>query len=106
MKADKFGSICDRAEVTNVPRLRFQQRGGKWVGSYRDTEINSKGEWIRRTVTVDASVASARAARSALQPYLDRVNVNLPPPPPKAVFKDPDGISSRSPAREGKHSAI
>jgi hypothetical protein len=81
-------SSSPSTEKRIVPRRRFQkgriyQRGCKWIGSYRDTEINSKGERLRRTVTFDASVASARAARSALQPYLDRVNVNLPPPPPK-----------------------
>lgn len=81
-------SSSPSTEKTIVPRRRFQngrvyRRGGKWVGSYRDMETNSKGERIRRTVTFDASITSARAARSALQPYLDRVNVHLPPPPPK-----------------------
>ena len=67
-----------------MPQRRFQNgrvylRGSKWVGSYRDTEINPEtGERIRRTITFDASVTSARAARSALQPYLDRINVQLP----------------------------
>jgi integrase len=76
-----------------VPRRRFQNgrvyfRGSKWVGSYRDTEVSPEtGERIRRTITFDASVTSARAARSALQPYLDRINVQLPNQPARGKKK-------------------
>jgi integrase len=76
-------------EVRIVPRRRFQtgrvyKRGVKWVGSYRDSQANPEtGKRTRRTVTFPDSVTSERAARSALQPYLDRVNI-APPAPKKA----------------------
>jgi len=57
----------------------------KWVGSYRDSETNPEtGKRTRHTVTFPDSVTSERAARSALQPYLDRVNIAPPPTPKKA----------------------
>src|ERR1700747_1605803 len=75
---------------TIVPRRRFQkgqvlQRSKKWAGSFRDTVIDKQtGELkrVRRTVTFDSNVTSRRAALRALQPYLDKVNVE-PPSPPK-----------------------
>jgi integrase len=73
-------------EVRPVPRRRFQKgrvyrRGKKWVGSYRDNEVNPQtGERMRRTVTFDESVTSERAARRELQTYLDRVNLDPPSP--------------------------
>jgi integrase len=79
-------SSSPSTEVVAVPRRRFQQdrvyrRGKRWVGSYRDNEVNPKsGVRIRRTVTFDTSVTSERAARRELQPYLDKVNLNPPSP--------------------------
>ena len=77
-------------EATIVPRRRFQkgrvyQRGRtqKWVGSFRDDKIDpltGQLKRIRRTVTFDSSVTSRRAALRALQPYLDGVNIDPPPP--------------------------
>lgn len=77
-------------EATIVPRRRFQkgrvfQRNKikKWAGSFRDEVIDpltGKLKRIRRTVTFDPSVTSRRAALRALQPYLDRVNVDPPSP--------------------------
>lgn len=76
-----------------MPRRRFQngrvyKRGGKWVGSYREYEINpATGRRTRRTITFDESVTSERAAYAALKPYLDDYNVkaksNAKPSPPK-----------------------
>jgi integrase len=63
-----------------MPRRRFQsgrvyQRGTRWVGSYREYEISPEtGKRIRRTITFDATVTSERAAKAALQPYLDDYN--------------------------------
>jgi len=73
-------------EVSAVPRRRFQngrvyKRGKSWVGSYRDNGVNPEtGERIRRTVTFDESVTSERAAHRELQPYLDRINLEVPLP--------------------------
>jgi len=76
-----------------MPRRRFQsgrvyQRGTRWVGSYREYEVNPKtGKRARRTITFDASVTSERAAKAALQPYLDdynaRAKANLKPSTPR-----------------------
>ena len=82
-------SSSPSTEIRNVPRRRFQtgriyKRGAKWVGSYRESEINPQtGKRTRRTVTFGSEVTSERAARSALQPYLDMVNVAAPPAPRK-----------------------
>jgi integrase len=63
-----------------MPRRRFQcgrvyQRGARWVGSYREYEINPEtSKRARRTITFDATVTSERAAKAALQPYLDDYN--------------------------------
>jgi integrase len=78
-----------------VSRRRFQtgrvyQRGSKWVGSFREYEPNPQtGKRRRRTITFDASVTSERAAKSALQPFLDAYNDKAktnhkPSPAPKA----------------------
>jgi len=78
-----------------MPRRRFQtgrvyQRGGKWVGTFREYEANPEtGNRARRTITFDESVTSERAARSALKPYLDDYNAKAkantkPVPAPKA----------------------
>ena len=77
-----------------VPRRRFQkgrvyQRGGKWVGSYREYDINpATGKRTRKTITFDEAVTSERAAYAALQRlYLDDYNAkaknNAKPSPPK-----------------------
>ncbi len=69
-----------------MPRRRFQkgrvyQRGKKWVGSYREHEINpATGQRIRRTVTFPDSVTSERLAWRELEQYLSRVNAAIPPP--------------------------
>jgi integrase len=69
-----------------VPRRRFQtgrvvKRGKKWIGMYRDNEVNPQtGERIRRTVTFDNGITSERAARRELQLYLDTVNLEPPSP--------------------------
>jgi integrase len=69
-----------------VPRRRFQQgrvyrRGKKWVGSYREHELNPKtGQRVRRTITFPDSITSERAARRELEPYLNVVNVAVPAP--------------------------
>ncbi len=63
-----------------MPRRRFQrgqvyQRGNRWVGSYREYDVNpDTGKRTRRTITFDATVTSERAAWDALQPYLDQYN--------------------------------
>jgi integrase len=63
-----------------MPRRRFQsgrvyQRGTRWVGSYREYDINPEtGKRARRTITFDACVRSKRAAKDALKPYLDDYN--------------------------------
>ena len=63
-----------------MPRRRFQSgrvylRGTRWVGSYREYEVNPEtGKRARRTITFDATVTSERAAKAALQPYLDDYN--------------------------------
>jgi integrase len=72
-----------------VPRRRFQegrvyQRGKtqKWVGTFREDAIDpmtGQLKRVRRTVTFDSRVNSQRAARRALKPYLDAVNVDPPP---------------------------
>ena len=83
-------SSSPSTEIRIVPRRRFQngrvyKRGVKWVGSYREREINPQtGKRTRRTVTFGSGVTSERAARSALQPYLDRVNIAALPAPRKA----------------------
>ena len=76
-----------------MPRRRFQtgrvyQRGTRWVGSYRDYEANPEtGKRTRHTITFDAAVTSERAAKAALQPYLDEYNAkdkaNTKPAPAK-----------------------
>lgn len=76
--------------ATIVPRRRFQkgrvyQRGKaqKWVGSFWDDSIDPLTGYlkrVRRTVTFDSSVTSRRTAFRALQPYLERVNVEPPIP--------------------------
>lgn len=72
-----------------MPRRRFQSgrvylRCTRWVGSYREYDVNPEtGKRIRRTITFDEAVASERAARAALKPYLDdynaRARANLQP---------------------------
>jgi integrase len=63
-----------------VSRRRFQtgrvfQRGSKWCGSLREYEANPEtGERTRHTITFDVSITSERAAKAALQPYLDDYN--------------------------------
>jgi integrase len=58
------------------------QRGKKWVGSYREHEVNpSTGQRIRRTITFPDSVTSERAAWRELEQYLHRVNDAVPVPP-------------------------
>jgi integrase len=70
-----------------VPRRRFQQgrvylRGKKWVGSYREHEVNPQtGQRVRRTITFSDSVTSEPAARRELEQYLNRVNDAVLPPP-------------------------
>ena len=65
---------------TIVSRRRFQTgrvflRGNKWVGTYREYEANPEtGKRTRRKITFDESITSERAARAALQPYLDDYN--------------------------------
>ncbi len=65
---------------TTMPRRRFQSgrvylRGTRWVGSYREYEVNPEtGKRARKTITFDESVTSERAAKAALQPYLDDYN--------------------------------
>ena len=87
-----------RTEIVIVPRHRFQtgrvyKRGGKWVGSYWDSETNPEtGKRARRTVTFPESIKSERAARSALQPYLDKVNNAPLPVPMKATGKTVNGL--------------
>jgi integrase len=76
-----------------MPRRRFQsgrvyQRGTRWVGSYRDYEANPEtGKRTRHTITFDAVVTSERAAKAALQPYLDdynaRAKASLKPSTPR-----------------------
>ncbi len=76
-----------------MPRRRFQSgrvylRGTRWVGSYREYEVNPEtGKRARRTITFDATVTSERAAKAALQPYLDdynaRAKANLKPSAPR-----------------------
>jgi integrase len=61
------------------------QRGKaqKWVGSFWDDSIDPLTGYlkrVRRTVTFDSSVTSRRTAFRALQPYLERVNVEPPIP--------------------------
>lgn len=78
-----------------MPRRRFQSgrvylRGTRWVGTFRDYETNPEtGKRARRTITFDESVTSERAAKSALQPYLDAYNdkakANLKPSPPRGA---------------------
>jgi integrase len=80
-------------ESTIMPRRRFQsgrvyQRGTRWVGSYREYEPDPEtGKRRRRTITFDATVTSERAAKAALQPYLDdynaRAKANLKPSAPR-----------------------
>src|SRR5712691_7504984 len=75
-----------------MPRRRFQSgrvylRGTRWVGSYREYDVNPEtGKRARRTITFDATVTSERAAKAALQPYLDdynaRAKANLKPSAP------------------------
>src|SRR5260370_33930715 len=87
-------SSSPRMESTIMPRRRFQsgrvyQRGSKWVGSYRDYEANPEtGKRTRHTITFDATISSERAAKAALQPYLDDYNARA-----KADLKpsDPPG---------------
>lgn len=79
--------------VNPVPRRRFQrgqiiQRGERkpvWVGMFREDRLNPDGtiRRIKRKVILGPCASmSRRAALSALQPYLDAVNV-APAPPPK-----------------------
>src|SRR5216684_4746561 len=73
-------SSSPRMESTIMPRRRFQSgrvylRGTRWVGSYREYEVNPEtGKRARKTITFDATVTSKRAAKAALQPYLDDYN--------------------------------
>src|SRR6267143_5070585 len=99
----QLGPVVDSASATSssprmeraiMPRRRFQsgrvyQRGTRWVGSYREYEINPEtGKRARRTITFDATVTSERAAKAALQPYLDdynaRAKANLKPSAPRS----------------------
>jgi integrase len=80
-------------ESSIMPRRRFQAgrvylRGKRWVGSYREYEINPEtGKRTRHTITFDAAVTSERAAKAALQPYLDdynaRAKASLKPQAPR-----------------------
>ena len=71
--------------ISKALLILAKHRGKRWVGSYRESEINPQtGKRIRRTVTFGSEVTSERAARSALQPYLDRVNIAAPPAPKKS----------------------
>ncbi len=98
----QLGRVVDSAPVTSsspsierniMPRRRFQsgrvyQRGTRWVGSYRNYEANPEtGKRTRHTITFDAAVTSERAAKAALQPYLDdynaRAKANLKPSAPR-----------------------
>src|SRR5258708_9391645 len=97
----QFGIVVDSAPATSssqrmekiMPRRRFQSgrvylRGTRWVGSYREYEVNPEsGKRARRTITFDATVISERAAKAALQPYLDdynaRAKANLKPSAPR-----------------------
>src|SRR5438094_1057765 len=97
----QFGIVVDSAPATSssprmekiMPRRRFQSgrvylRGTRWVGSYREYEVNPEtGKRARRTITFDATVTSERAAKAALQPYLDdynaRAKANLNPSSPR-----------------------
>src|SRR5258707_15486838 len=97
----QFGIVVDSAPATSssprmekiMPRRRFQsgrvyQRGARWVGSYRNYEANPEtGKRTRHTVTFDAAITSERAAKAALQPYLDdynaRAKANLKPSAPR-----------------------
>ena len=87
--APQLGPVVDSASATSssprmecktMPRRRFQSgrvylRGTRWVGSYREYEINPEtGKRARKTITFDATVTSERAAKAALQPYLDDYN--------------------------------
>src|SRR5258707_2100258 len=103
MSADlQLAPVVDSAPATSsspsierdiMPRRRFQsgrvyQRGTRWVGSYRDYETNPEtGKRTRHTITFDTSVTSERAAKAALQPYLDSYNAkakaHLKPSPPR-----------------------
>src|SRR5229473_6236654 len=103
MSADlQLAPVVDSAPATSsspsmessiMPRRRFQAgrvylRGKRWVGSYREYEINPEtGKRTRHTVTFDATVTSERAAKTALQPYLDdynaRAKADLKPSPPR-----------------------
>ena len=75
-----------------MPRRRFQRgclikRGEKpvWVGTFREDRLQLDGtiKRIQRKVVLGpCSKVSERAARAALQPYLDAVNV-APAPAPK-----------------------
>ena len=99
----QLGRVVDSGPVTSsspsierniMPRRRFQsgrvyQRGTRWVGSYRDYEANpGTGKRTRHTITFDAAVTSERAAKAALQPYLDdynaRAKANLKPSAPRS----------------------
>jgi hypothetical protein len=86
----QLGTVVDSAPATSssprmeckttMPRRRFQSgrvylRGTRWVGSYREYEVNPEtGKRARKTITFDESVTSKRAAQAALQPYLDDYN--------------------------------
>ena len=86
----QLGTVVDSAPATSssprmecktiMPRRRFQSgrvylRGTRWVGSYREYEVNPEtGKRARKTITFDATVTSKRAAKAALQPYLDDYN--------------------------------
>src|SRR5229473_3499325 len=96
-----LGPVVDSAPATSssprmeniMPRRRFQSgrvylRGTRWVGSYRDYEANPEtSKRTRHTITFDAAVTSERAAKAALQPYLDdynaRAKANLKPSAPR-----------------------
>jgi integrase len=86
-------SSSPRNESNIMPRRRFQsgrvyQRGIRWVGSYREYDVNPEtGKRTRHTITFDETVSSERAAKAALQPYLDdynaRAKANLKPSAPR-----------------------
>src|SRR6516165_331464 len=96
------GLVVDSAPETSsapstrgkiVPRRRGQQgrvykRGKRWVGLYREYEVDPQtGKRTRRTITFDESVTSRLEALDALRPYLDAYNAkakaNIKSSPPQ-----------------------
>jgi integrase len=67
--------ICPVGLVKPFLSIILAKRRTRWVGSYREYEVNPEtGKRARRTITFDESVTSMRAAKAALQPYLDDYN--------------------------------